>query len=245
MVVDHRHRFMFCYIPKAACTSWKNTSCQLIKEGVNKTTQQLIDDRTSKDWDSDQIQKSFVFDKCGLKRLNVLDKATQLEVLTNYTKIMAVRDPIDRIISLYYNKLYVPPDNPTASCQFCYNWGKQIRKSKKKATALEMSTGRGVSLKEFVAYTTDNKYKNDHYKEQHRICKPCNIKYYYILKRETMKEDAVEIISRVFNSSLPFFLANATNKTIRVVPSYASSKSRLLKRYQRDFDMFGYKWHDS
>ena len=236
---------MFCYIPKAACTSWKNTLCQLIKEGVDRTTQQLVDDRTSKDWDSDQIQKSFVFDKCGLKRLNVLDKATQLEVLTNYTKIMAVRDPIDRIISLYYNKLYVPPDNPTASCQFCYNWGKQIRKSKKNATALEMSTGRGVSLKEFIAYTTDNKYKNDHYKEQYRICKPCNINYAYILKTETMKEDAMEIISRVFNSSLPFFLANATNKTIRVVLQMTWLLALTCITFNFPFDMLGYKWHDS
>ena len=219
--------------------------CQLIKEGVNRTTQQLIDDRTSKDWDPEQIHERDAIDKCGLKHLNKLDKATELKVLANYTKIMAVRDPIDRIISLYYNKLYVPPDNPTARCQFCFNWGKLIMKAKRNATALELSTGRGVTLTEFIAYISDIKHKNEHYNEQYRLCNPCNVNYDYILKTETMKEDAMEIISGVFNSSLPFFMTNATNKTRKGVPPYASLKSRLLERYQRDFDMFGYKWHDS
>ena len=218
--------------------------CQLLIEGVSRTTQQLIDDRTSKDWDPEKLHIPGATEKCGLKHLNLLDKSTQKKVLTNYTKIIVVRHPIDKIISLYYNMLYVPPDDPTATCEFCQIWGKQIMKAKKNATELELSTGRGVSLTEFMEYATDIKHhQNDHYKEQYKLCNPCNVNYDYILKTETMKEDAVKIISGVFNSSLPFILSNSTKKK-RKVPPYGSLKTKLLERYQRDLDMFGYKWHD-
>ena len=243
MLVDHNNQVMYCYIPKAACSSWKNLLCQLIKEGVSKTTQQLLEERTTSDWHIKGIHENI--EKCGVKYLYKQDRATQMKVLNNYTKIMTVRHPIDRIISLYYDKIHVPPDDPSATCTTCNLWGKQIMNHQRKnATAYERSTGRGVTLTEFIEYTADTKHQNEHWNEQYKLCRPCNIKYDYILKTETMAEDAMEVITRAFNSSLPFIRQNTTNKTSVQVSSPASLKTKLLKRYKHDLDMFGFEWKD-
>ena len=243
VLVDHRHRVMFCYIPKAACSSWKHVLCQLNKEGVSRTTQQLIEDRTSKDWPGGKIHTLMAMGECGLQGLGQLDKATQTKVLSNYTKIMVVRHPIDRIISLYYDKLYVPHDDPNATCQCCKMWGKQIMKQdRKNATALQRKTGRGVTLAEFLRYTADTRHNSDHFNEQYKLCHPCSVNYDYILKTETMAQDALEVITRAFNSSLPFLSSNPTDKTTKEILHSTSLKDKLIKRFQVDFKMFGYKW---
>ena len=240
MVVDHKHRVLYCSVPKAACTSWKNMICQLINK-ENKTNEQLLNDRLSDSWAGGEIHH--MLKECGMHLFKSLTDKDRDMVISSYTKILAVRHPFERIKSVYTNKLYVDPKKPRMGCQGCESWGRDIMKRNQKTkrrTMEQLEAGRGVTFEEFIEYAVDR--DEPHWTEQKRLCKPCHIKYDYIMKVETMTEDARQVIRRVFNSTLPFIAANHA-KYKHVSENYTIPKQvrrKFRRRYKIDADMFGY-----
>ena len=241
MLVDVRHKVMFCYVPKAACTSWKAVLCQLIKEGVRRTTEELLLERKKDNWPGEDIH--YFLQSCGLKHMDKLTETEIAEVMTNYTKFMAVRHPIERLISLYRQKLYTTPENPHSDCHLCKSLGTRLLK-KYRANPSEESlvTGRGVTQEEFFRHLIKNNELNEHWTEYSLLCHPCEINYDYILKTETMDVDAAQVIRRVYNSTLPFLESNPTNVSHVTKTRVSEEVNRdLLKRYDIDMDLFGYE----
>ena len=241
MLVDTRHKVMFCYVPKVACTSWKAVLCQLMKEGVSKTTQQLMAERNVAGWPGERIH--YVLQTCGLTSLDKLSDTEVKDVLENYTKIAAVRHPIERINSLYKQKLYTDPENHNSECHLCKSLGtKLIKRYRSNASVESLETGRGVTRPEFFKFLVEGREYNEHWTEYNRLCHPCHVHYDYILKLETMDMDAPQVITRAFNSTLPFVESNASNAShIKKDTLSPELKSQLLKRYGIDMDLFGYE----
>ena len=241
MVVDHKHRVLYCHVPKAACSNWKNMICQLMNKG-NKTNEQLLNDRLLESWPKGTIHHRL--GEFGMEKMRSLNKTQRAIVMASYTKIIAVRHPFERIKSVYTNKLYVDPLRPAMECQTCKEWGRAIYKRNKdyreNHTQSDIESGRGVTFPQFFDFAVHT--HEPHWTEQERLCLPCTIKYDYIMKVETMTEDAKQVIRRVFNSTLPFVAANpakykgaAGNATIST-----TLKRQFIARYKRDADIFGY-----
>ena len=242
MLVDTRHKVMFCYIPKVACTSWKGVLCQMMKEGVTSTTEQLLSERKP-GWPYERIH--FHLQECGLKSLNKLTKDEQATVFANYTKIIAVRDPIQRILSLYKNKFYSTPGEKK-SCQFCSAYGKGIIQRYRYTSQNATQDHLRITIDEFIRFVLKPYVINEHWQSYQDLCHPCHIEYDYICKMETLHSDAPRVLTTVFNSTLPFPFSNpsknATFKDNFITPE---EEQNLIKRFKNDINIFGYRYEQN
>ena len=239
MIVDHRHKVLYCYVPKAACSSWKHVLCQLMKEGVSKTRDELLKERQSQSWPGGNIHSSLT--ECGLQYARQLSEDQIQQVISSYTKIITVRHPFERLKSVYRDKLYVDPSAPYRQCQACTVWGRTILKRyPQNHTQTDLFTGRGVTMDQFLEYTFSQ--DEPHWMEENRLCHPCQMQYDYILKMDTLEQDAEQVIQRVFNSTLPFITSNLSNKTITADAQVPDKlRRRFHQRYYLDMAMFGYQ----
>lgn len=89
-LVNHKHKLLYCYIPKVACTNWKR-----VLMALNNLT---VTDLTA-------ISASLVHANGSLLKLPELDEITAKSLLSNYTSFIMVRHPFERLLSAYRNKL--------------------------------------------------------------------------------------------------------------------------------------------
>ena len=96
-----------------------------------------------------------------------------------------------------------------------------------------------------------SKYLNEHWAQYSTLCHPCHIDYDYIVKLETMREDAAYVLSKLgphhecLEEKYPEIF-NVTEHSSFVFDSYISTLTsdqitRLKKMYSIDYKLFGYK----
>ena len=97
----------------------------------------------------------------------------------------------------------------------------------------------------------DSKYFNRHWAQYSTLCHPCHIDYDYIVKFETMREDAAYVLSKLgphhecLEDKYPE-LFNSSQSTSSVYDSQFSTLSpeqisSLREIYSIDFKLFGYE----
>ena len=212
---------------------------QLRAEGNTKTKEQLIQQRSSKKWPGGSIHRRLR--EFGLYQIRTLSADKRNEVMSSYTKIIVVRHPFERLKSVYRDKLHADPETAGQKCQSCNSWGRSIlKKGSRNLTKREIKAGRGVSFDEFVYYA--HFHRDPHWTPENNLCHPCQIKYDYILKVETMREDAEQLALCVFNSTLPFISSNPSDKSITANATIPDKlRKRIYKLYKIDTEMFGYE----
>ena len=172
-------------------------------------------------------------------------------MLSSYTKIIAVRDPVDRLLSAYRDKLLLrTTDTKKTECQFCKLIGKGIiRQYRKNATKYQLDTGRFVSKLEFFRYLSERPAYalNNHFRTYQDLCHPCTIQYDYIIKMETSDQDSNILIPLVFNSTekLPVYHQSSKEGTSLDTENQLSNltlkeRNGFLHTYAIDFESFGY-----
>jgi Sulfotransferase family len=99
MYVDDTRRYIYCLVSKAACTSWKRT---LLKLSGNETVSKFLNG-------SNELKFQLVHDRSFsnkvLKRLEHFSPDEQHFRLKNYYKFMFVREPLERLLSAYRDKM--------------------------------------------------------------------------------------------------------------------------------------------
>ena len=96
-----------------------------------------------------------------------------------------------------------------------------------------------------------SRYFNEHWAQYSTLCHPCHIDYDYIVKFETMREDAAYVLSKLgphhecLEQKYPE-LFNCSQSTSSVFDEYFSTLTgkemeRLQEIYSIDFKLFGYK----
>lgn len=122
----------------------------------------------------------------------------------NDTRFMFVRDPYNRLISGYVDKLLAP--NPV----FWKVIGvPAIRYSRKPNTAQNKKSfqcGHDLTFKEYVSYVistlapkrgTKAHAPDGHFDRMTTLCKPCAVKYDFVGKMESFSVDAIELAHRL------------------------------------------------
>ncbi|CAG2250518.1 CHST11 [Mytilus edulis] len=100
----------------------------------------------------------------------------------NYTRIMIVRDPFERLLSGYIDKFFLP------SPIFWKKRGRYIIKHfRPNSSVKEQSCGHNVTFLEFIQYvvhvsTREKNMEEPHFTPMHTHCKPCLIHYDYVWK---------------------------------------------------------------
>ncbi|KAM4013479.1 carbohydrate sulfotransferase 8-like [Anomaloglossus baeobatrachus] len=169
LFVEHKHKFVYCEVPKVGCSNWKRILI-LMEKGVYQNPQEL-------DYDIHQDR--------SLHSLDAYPMHLQMEILKNYTKVMFSRHPFQRLVSAYRDKIF-----------HAREYYKSVVMSIKKKIRKPQNYDSDLTFEEFVRYLlqVDPKQMDIHWRPMHHICDPCTIQYDIYGKFETMKPDADHVL---------------------------------------------------
>lgn len=226
ILVNDEHRFLYCYVPKVACSNWKRVLKVLSGALENVEVNIKMDHR------SDLLFLS------SLKPKEIRYR------LKNYFKFMFVREPMERLLSAYRNKF-----GEIEAYQKKY--GAEIIRRYRKGHVKDSSvTGDDVTFDEFVRYLLDEDVErmNEHWMPIYNLCQPCAVSYDFIGSYEHLESDAEFVLQRigapphirfperqtwykpVTTETLHYYMCSLPQKLLR----------ELLPKYILDFSLFTY-----
>ncbi|ELU03967.1 hypothetical protein CAPTEDRAFT_45571, partial [Capitella teleta] len=183
LLVDDKHKLLYCALPKAASTTFYNMF-------YYSYTGKLLK----------QVHCKSCWEEQGLVFLNQFSKPERDQRLRDYYKIMVVRHPLDRLVSGWNGKYTRPYSHAT----WRLHGPRMIEMFRKlqENTTLQQEIEKGATFDEFVRYvnyleTTDGEDHNQHWRPHHRLCHPCSIHYDLIVKVETMQEDSKVVLHKL------------------------------------------------
>ncbi|XP_034555796.1 carbohydrate sulfotransferase 12-like [Notolabrus celidotus] len=234
LLVDDDNGFIFCYIPKVACSNWRRVM-HVLRRG------EPYQDPLS-------IPQGLVHSIIPL--LTSFPRAEMKAKMKHYTKFIFVRDPFVRLISAYRNKF------GTVNEPFYQSYARKMmrvygnRTNLPKTAAEAFSSGLRPSFSNFIQYlvdpTTDKRWYEPHWRQFHRLCHPCAIKYDFVGHQESLEDDAMQLLTLIKlgdTIKFPSFYQNVTTHDFvrgwfRDVP--LEDRRTLYNIYQEDFKLFGY-----
>lgn len=241
IIVDDRYKVLFCYIPKVACTNLKRVFL-LLTGKMNATDPMALK----------AADVHLTYDKY----LTYLDSFPEDEArrkLSDYKKIIMVREPFERLLSAYRNKF------TEKSPYFHKRFGRKIiRKYRKNALQTDIEKGNNVKFPEFVNYITDpvtmeTEGLNEHWDLYSSLCQPCLINYDFIGKYETLDDDIEYFMHDLgIDSFIKFPKRSAAYKKKRTKDTFdqffsnisATNLAKLWKIYRQDYKLFSYSYPD-
>ncbi|KAK7078464.1 Sulfotransferase [Halocaridina rubra] len=224
LLVDDIHRAIYCYIPKAGCSNWKRL--WMILRGDSNVTN-IFDIKSSR---AHAYGPKMRLARNGVKTKDVLRK------LLNYTKFIVVREPMERLISAYLNKIQYPNGQPIFQRRV-------LEYAKKRRQSANLTN---LEWPEFLGYILDPlSPKNEHWLPFDTLCHPCVIDYDVIIKFESMQEDAERLLRLIKGPQYIHFPAQAKKVDSSVTKSYIENVSpthiqSFCKTYSKDFEVFEY-----
>ncbi|XP_050932732.1 carbohydrate sulfotransferase 8 isoform X2 [Lates calcarifer] len=233
LFVEDRYKLLYCQVPKAGCSNWKRTLMVLAGQASNVQS----------------INHDTVHYGNHLKTLNSFDQKGIMHRLETYTKVMFVREPLERMVSAYRDK-FENPNNHYHSL-----FGKPIiSKYRVNASKTALKTGNGVTFKEFVQYLLDVHRPvgmDIHWNQANQLCNPCLIDYDFIGKFENMDEESNFLLQKIKappKLKVPSFKdRNPKDKrtSTQITQKYFSQVSKLERQrvydfYFMDYLMFNY-----
>ena len=231
ILVSDRYRTLFCFVPKVACSNWKRIF--LVLNGHHNST--------------DDISRTQAHESASSE---TLDRNSDEEIsfkLQNYKKIMFVRDPLERLLSAYRNKIAYDYNG-----KFHRRFGIEIIKKYRKNFTEEVSKQDRATFPEFVAYLVhqgSTEKRDVHWERQHHLCQPCRINYDFVGRYESLRYDAqlaLELMGAAEAVTFPDTgKAREGKETSQLMSNFFSQISQdeftqLQKLYKVDFETFGY-----
>lgn len=191
---DDKYKIIMCAVPKAATSNWQRVLAVLKYDGKV---------------DPSHFHHSNLYNQ--LNRFSHLaelgEEEAKSEILKRindptYIKFMNVRHPLSRLVSAWRDKF-----RRTASgmSYWMRKYGKFIN-AKFGRDEYPIPDDYFVSLPAFLDYVAwvgrDERYDH-HWKSFNYHCRPCQLKFDYITKAETSKQDADFILKRANISDIP------------------------------------------
>ncbi|KAF1585609.1 Carbohydrate sulfotransferase 14, partial [Eudyptes moseleyi] len=223
LLVSDKYRFLYCYVPKVACSNWK----RILK--VLDGALESVDVKLKMDHKSDLV---FLGDM----------KPDEISYrLKNYYKFIFVRNPMERLLSAYRNKF-------GEIKEYQQKYGVEIVRRYRKNGG--NSAGDDVTFSEFLRYLLDEEAErmNEHWMPIYNLCQPCAVRYDFIGSYERLNTDANYVLEQVQSPSfirfperqswykpvtaetLHYYLCNTQRRLIK----------ELLLKYILDFSLFAY-----
>ncbi|XP_059469933.1 carbohydrate sulfotransferase 11-like [Neocloeon triangulifer] len=229
--IDHKHHLVWCNIFKAASSTWMYNFNLLAgyKEDYLKRSRKT----------------PLVLARSRFPRPS---SAQLREALPSYLSFMIVRDPFERLLSAYRNKI------EAFRHKFYRKLCKEIIHRYRKPGSPYQGL-KGPSFSEFVTHVVDTSERPDeHWAPYYRFCTPCQVNFTVIAQVETLSRDQEYVIRHAgLAEELPLGRRGhreALNKargapTNELLERYFRQLSRdqlmaLYRIYRIDFDMFGY-----
>ena len=192
LIFDDKRRSLFCFVEKIGCTDMK----RLMFVTVGVLPLKTIHD----EWvDLKYLEK-------GLKRASFINKTltdeSRLLRIQNYFKFMIVRNPLERLVSGYRNK--VMPPLTDLSLKFPNYIKRNILERYRPVDFQRWLDAGGhfnitITFPEFVQYFIEMKKKNlnPHFKPMIHTCHPCRVQYDFYGNFKRYGQDAKLVIRKL------------------------------------------------
>ncbi|CAG9133488.1 unnamed protein product [Plutella xylostella] len=235
ILVSEKHKLLYCYVPKVACTNWKRTL--MILEGKWNTTDVL------------SIPANLSHSMGMFRNLSSVPPEQRDYMLENYHKMIIVRNPFERLLSAYRNKL---EGDSISAKYFQDRVGRRIIKAFRPNPSNEsLEFGDDVSFEEFAQFLAGapaelaDVARNEHWQPVASLCHPCRVNYTLVGKYETLVDDALLALHTINASHIQFPRLARTSGTADKLRNYYSLLQlplirKLYKLYKDDFRIFNY-----
>ena len=229
VLVNNKHRFLFCTVLKVSSTNWKRAFMSL--EGTGLPDNQI--------W-----RKKLNFSDFYKLSLIAYSRKEAAYRLVHYRKVMFVREPYERLLSAYLSKF-------NRSHEMANVYGRSIIQNyRKNASKESLATGTDVTFVEFLKFVLGSTHGHDdhHWASYVHSCNPCGVKYDYIGKYETTDAD-VEYIKRKLNipeltmpeRSIRYRFAPTKNLVAQAYKDVPADVIRgIQEHFKMDFKLFDY-----
>ncbi|XP_007893280.1 carbohydrate sulfotransferase 9 [Callorhinchus milii] len=231
--VEDKYKLLYCEVPKAGCSNWKRIL--MVLNGLASSP--------------DNISHDSVHYSKSLRRLDSYNIKDIHDRFSTYTKVVFVRDPMERLVSAFRDKF------EHSNNYYHPVFGKAILKKYRVNASVEaLDTGSGVTFREFAQYLLDAQRPvgmDIHWEQISKLCSPCLIDYDFIGKFETLETDAnhfLKLIGAPPGLHFPSFKdRHSTDErtTPTVVQQYLAQLSSVERQktynfYYLDYLMFNY-----
>jgi dermatan 4-sulfotransferase 1 len=211
--VDDDRRYVYCLISKASCTSWKRTLLWITGK-VQYRYERLEDLPTG-------YIHNYFYNDLILKRMinmGLLDRQRRLRGRA-YFRFAFFRDPIDRLMSAYRDKIIADPTYKDKFNSYIISRYRQSNhsflpsneappNSRKSSVQISIdsspesfaatSSTSDATFAEFVQYILDQRSMgailDRHWRPQYELCNPCVVNYDFIGHQETLHPDAEYVL---------------------------------------------------
>ncbi|KAM0728251.1 Carbohydrate sulfotransferase 14 [Formica fusca] len=235
MIIDTEHNVSWCPIYKAASSTWMIYFAAL-KGALTDVTMDLI--RRNLVQVSDIVRQKFRHDE---------DFNKTYEKVSKTKRFLIVRDPLERLLSAYRDKLEHMQGREYYYKRFGRRIALKYRQPGDNATRLE------PTFAEFLRFIANEKYFDEHWAPYYRTCEPCALHYDYILKMETLDRDINFLIQDTKLSDYLYEMKYPRNinphgaTTKKLLDEYITRIPRSLldqiyKIYENDYKLFNYSF---
>ncbi|CAJ1053975.1 LOW QUALITY PROTEIN: carbohydrate sulfotransferase 12-like [Xyrichtys novacula] len=257
LIVDDTHQIIYCYVPKVACTNWKRVMVVLSQSLVSPSSGKPYTDPEAVPPDLVHNSSLHLTFAKFWRHYGSLSRHLMALKLQHYTKFLFVRDPFVRLISAFRNKFGRPNEDfyKQFGSVMLRRYG-NVSGGLPETAAEAFAAGIKPTFQQFVTYLLDPETEkesifNEHWRQVYRLCHPCQVKYDFIGRLETLETDAEHLLKLLEVDHLLHFPSGARNRTaaswerdwFREIPT--SMRRELYKLYQPDFELFGYPKPDS
>ena len=187
----------------------------------------------------------------GIRRLSTYSEDEIHKRLKTYFKFLVVRHPMERLVSAFRSKFGRQTGVQSAFERYASEIRNQGNNSELSfSNFVEYISSAHRHHYESKKYESGARYLEPHWAQYSTLCHPCHIDYDYIVKFETMREDAAYVLSKLgphhecLDDKYPE-LFNYNQSTSSVFDQYFSTLTaaqieRLKDINNVDFKLFGY-----
>lgn len=222
LLYDDSKKIIFCYVPKVGCSKWKYTF--LLLNGIIPFTTKRLPESVLK----------------KTKKLSDLSVIERKKRLVEYFKYVFVRNPMERIVSAYRNKIAKTVNTSLIGEKFEEGYKAKIMKAFKPTEYNAWLKGgkKGPmypTFSEFVQYLTMENLKkvNEHFQPVIYLCHPCAINYNFYGNFKLLPRDAETLlINFQLNNSYydsQSYISHKKYNTSELVPNYFSELTSQQK----------------
>ena len=226
LLYDDKKKIVYCYVPKVGCSKWKYTFLLLYGRAPFADKAHRLPSQVDL-W-------------VKVKRLSDLPMNEIRRHLANYYKYVFIRNPMERVLSAYLDKIAHPLDISLIKKKFEERYKENILKALRLAEYnrwLKNGSKGPIypTFSEYVQYLNmiNLKEANEHFKPIIYLCHPCAINYNFYGNFKLLPKDANALIKHFkLNSSYydsKSYISHTSYKTSNLVHKYFSELTALQK----------------